>query len=148
MSISKSKKLRIFRLFAAGKSPEQISETLNDPAEATGRNSITPSIVEKLFREYFSLPLNEQLRLTLMPERVANRRHRLADDLSDLGRIDALLGECDEKMLVSLLDLKRKIKERMAKEDQQSAESQEEPQHNETDQELRCLYDEHHDGDS
>lgn len=102
-------KTHIFRLFARGMTPEQMA--------ADGeRSRIDTEVSEKLYAEYLALSLGEKLRVTLVPERVADRTHRLTDDIFDLARLDARLGGADEKTLVALLDMKRKIKERMAKE--------------------------------
>ena len=51
-----------------------------------------------------------------MADSASNRLHRLIGDIADLRRIDDLLDRADERMMISLLDLKSKIKERMAKE--------------------------------
>jgi CRISPR/Cas system CSM-associated protein Csm3 (group 7 of RAMP superfamily) len=71
---------------------------------------------------------------------VSNRLHRLMDDISDLTRIDALLAEADKKDVVSLLDLKRKIKERMAKEHAPDSEGQPEPADEEVENEIDRYY--------
>jgi hypothetical protein len=138
--MEKSAKKRIFRLFARGNTPEQVVESLNDPAAVTGEGGATPPMVERLFHEYLSLSLGEKLRLTLMTECVADRLHRLMDDLSDLQSVDALLSEADEKALVSLLDVKRKIKERMAKESAQGSETRRESGEDATDHEIDEYY--------
>lgn len=138
--MEKSAKKRVFRLFARGNTPEQVVESLNDPAAVTDEEGMMPLMVERLFHEYLSLSLGEKLRLTLMTECVADRLHRLMDDLSDLQRVDALLGEADEKALVSLLDVKRKIKERMAKEYAQDSETRRESGEDATDHEIDEYY--------
>ncbi len=109
-------KKRIFRLFATSEG----RETLLDLIEGGSGNGEAPAIsrerAERLYSEYIELSLSEKLRQTLLPERVSDRWHRLVDDICDLKRIDMLLDQVDEKGVVSLLDMKRKIKERMAKE--------------------------------
>jgi hypothetical protein len=65
------------------------------------------------YLEYLDLPLDKKLRITLLPEAVTNSAHRLADDILDIERINALLPTADAKTLISLLDMKRKIKERI-----------------------------------
>ncbi|UCD57372.1 MAG: hypothetical protein JSV16_16460 [Candidatus Hydrogenedentota bacterium] len=140
MKISQLERKRIFRLFARGLTPEQVIETLNNSMAQTIRKPIDTSRAERLFEEYMELPIGEKLRLTLLAECVSNRPHRLMDDISDLRRIDALLGEADEKTLVSLLDLKRKIRERMAKEYTPGLESQPNPDDDEIENEIDRYY--------
>ncbi|RJP64275.1 MAG: hypothetical protein C4532_19455 [Candidatus Abyssobacteria bacterium SURF_17] len=105
---------RVFRLFAMGMTPEQVVETLQSSPPASGEVRISKA--EELLQTYLALPIGEKLQLTLLPEWVSNRTHRLIDDIADLKRVDALLATTDDKKLVSLLDIKRRIKERMAKE--------------------------------
>jgi len=117
MKLSQTEKRDIFRLFASGETPRQIVEFFNDSAERNGTQETSlQRKIDKLFEMYLSLPIAEKLQVTLMAECVSNRLHRLIDDIFDLKRVDALLDEADEKSLISLLDIKRKIKERMAKE--------------------------------
>jgi hypothetical protein len=103
-------------LFAQGNTAGQATELLNQAAGREARPRLSVARAERLLEEYLAQPIGEKLRLTLMADCVANRMHRLVDDISDLRRIDALIAGADEKTLVSLLDIKRKIKERMAKE--------------------------------
>jgi len=116
VSISQKEKKRVFRLFAEGKTPEQVVEESEKSSRLSPRSRITASRAERLLEEYISLPIGEKLRLTLMTECVADRLHRLMDDISDLKRVDALLAGGNQKTVASLLDIKRKIKERMTKE--------------------------------
>lgn len=95
----------MFIMFARGDSCDRVAET----------TQLSHRRVKKRYRQYLALPLGKKLRATLLPESVANRMHRLIDDIIDIERIDALLPSADEKALVSLLDIKRKIKERMMK---------------------------------
>jgi hypothetical protein len=129
MKLSQTEKKDIFRLFASGKTPRQVAELFNDSVECNGTPETFPQQkLDKLYEDYLSLSLAEKLRLTLMVEFVSNRLHRLMDDMSDLKRVDALLDAADEKGLVSLLDIKRKIKERMAKEHAADADSHIKPE--------------------
>ena len=114
MRITRMERTQVFRLFAAGRTPEQVVEEFRRPSDKNCR--ITLLHAEQLYEKYIELPLGEKLRLTLMTECVSNRVHRLMDDISDLRRVDTLLSGTCEKTLVSLLDIKRKIKERMATE--------------------------------
>jgi hypothetical protein len=114
MNISQTKKKQVFRLFAAGKTPEQVRDEFKNPLDGSSRMSLLHA--EQLYEKYIALSIGEKLRLTLMTECVSNRVHRLMDDISDLTRVDTLLAATSEKTLISLLDIKRKIKERMAKE--------------------------------
>jgi len=91
VSISQKEKKRVFRLFAEGKTPEQVVEESEKSSRLSPRSRITPSRAERLLEEYIALPIGEKLRLTLMTECVADRLHRLMDDISDLKRVDALL---------------------------------------------------------
>ena len=116
MSIRLTEKKRMFRLFAEGKTPEQVFEELEDAPGSPAAGGVSRPQMEILFEEYIAMPIGEKLRLTLMTECVANRLHRLMDDISDLTRVDALLQGGAEKTITSLLDIKRKIKERMSKE--------------------------------
>jgi hypothetical protein len=109
-------RLCVFRLFAEGKTPEQVLEELEDAPGSPAAGGVSQPQMEILFEEYIAMPIGEKLRLTLMTECVANRLHRLMDDISDLTRVDALLQGGAEKTITSLLDIKRKIKERMSKE--------------------------------
>ncbi|MBI5115771.1 hypothetical protein HZA56_04815 [Candidatus Poribacteria bacterium] len=136
MRISQLQKRSILRLFAAGKSLEEVAEILNrsdahSPDNQPGRKTeaapaparkprarISMSRLEKFFEEYLAMPISEKQRQTLLAEQVSDRMHRLLDDIADLKRVDdALLEKSEEKTLIPLLDIKRKIKERMAKED-------------------------------
>ena len=120
---------RIFRLFARGKTPEQVVELFGDPRSNSAHSGIDLARAERLLEEYLVLPMSEKLRATLMPECVSNRAHRLMDDIADLKLVDnALLSGADEKTLASLLDIKRKIKERMAKEYMLALEGSTEPE--------------------
>jgi hypothetical protein len=125
MRMSQRNKKRAFRLFANGYDPESTVKLIADSHEPDGLPDIDLALVEKLFEEYVMLPVAEKLRLTLMTTSVSNRRHRLMDDIADLERIDNMLCNADEKMAISLLDLKRKIKERMAKESASEADQPE-----------------------
>ncbi len=116
MSISQANKKRAFRLFAAGDTPERVVEEFEKLREAGGKPLMTQARAETLYEEYLALPIGKKLRLTLMTENVSNRLHRLMDDISDLSLVDGLLSESDKKALALLLDIKRKIKERMSKE--------------------------------
>ena len=116
MRIGQTEKRHIFRLFASGKNPIQVSQISEDPHQQDLDIHIDLSRAERLYEEYLELPMGEKLRLTLAAEYVSNRSHRLLDDIRDLSRVDAVFDTADEKLLVSLLDIKRKIKERMAKE--------------------------------
>ncbi len=138
--IRRSEKRRIFRLFAAGKTPEEVAEALDGSSGPAAGVRIDASTAERLFQQYLALPIGEKLRLTLMAECVSNRLHRLMDDISDLTRVDALLTEADEKALVSLLDIKRKIKERMAKEHAPDSEAPPEPADEEVENEIDRYY--------
>ncbi len=127
-------------MFAEGMNPEQVLEALADPAQPVTGICVTPLRAEKLFEKYLALSMGEKLRLTLMTECVSNRLHRLMDDISDLNRIDALLEGADEKTVVSLLDIKRKIKERMAKEYAPEADSQTDYMDEEVESEIDGCY--------
>jgi len=86
-----------------------------DKAEqVAAQTGISVRHAEKLYLDYLALPLSQKLRLSQLPEAAIARSHRLADDIRDLERIDALLDKVEEKTLASLLDTKRKIKKRMA----------------------------------
>ena len=140
MKIGQSKKKRIFRLFARGKTSEQVVEELGNSTDQPSKAPITMPRAERLLEEYINLPIGEKLRLTLMAECVSNRLHRLMDDISDLRRVDDLLGGESEKTLVLLLDLKRQIKERMAKEFATGAEDKTEAVDEEIDDEIEKYY--------
>jgi len=116
VKINKTDKKRAFRMFAAGKTPEQIVEEFREPDASGKEKRITQAQAEHLYMKYIELQIGEKLRLTLMTECVSDRLHRLMDDISDLRRVDMLLDDSSEKVLGMLLDMKRKIKERMAKE--------------------------------
>jgi hypothetical protein len=103
--LPKSTKHSIYRMFARGEDLEQVAAAME----------ISLRRIEKQYLHYIGLPLGEKLRLTLLPESVTNRLHRLADDVRDIDLIDAMLPTPDGKKLASLLDIKRKIKERMMK---------------------------------
>jgi hypothetical protein len=109
-----AEKKRVFRMFASGKTPEQVVAELG--LSPGGDDLMTLSRVETLYGKYVTLPIGEKLKLTLMTECVSNRVHRLMDDICDLNHVDSRLSGTNEKGLVSLLDIKRKIKDRMAKE--------------------------------
>jgi hypothetical protein len=109
-----AEKKRIFRMFASGKTPEQVVAELG--LSPGGDDLMTLSRAETLYGKYITLPIGEKLKLTLMTECVSNRVHRLMDDICDLKHVDSRLSDTNEKGLVSLLDIKRKIKDRMAKE--------------------------------
>ncbi len=112
-----SERKRLFRLFAQGKTPEQVVGLFGGSASDSAHSGVNLRRAEVLLEEYLLLPMSKKLRATLMPECVSNRAHRLMDDIADLKLVDeALLKKGDEKRLASLLDTKRKIKERMAKE--------------------------------
>jgi hypothetical protein len=114
--MQKRERREIFRLFARGYAPEAVAEMLRDSRRGETQARPTVMRVERLFQEYLLLSLGEKLQITLRAEHVSNRTHRLIDDISDLARIDTLLAKADTKMSIPLLDLKRKIKERMATE--------------------------------
>lgn len=114
MSISQATKKRAFRLFAAGNTPESVVEEFEKLRRPGKRALMTHAYAERLYEEYLALPMGKKLNLTLMPESVTNRLHRLIDDISDLSLVDGLLTESDKKALALLLDIKRKIKERMS----------------------------------
>jgi hypothetical protein len=103
--LTKSKKKTIYRMFARGETDEAIAAQMG----------ITRQHVEFLYTLYLELPLPQKLRLAQSTEAATSRSHRLADDIRDIEHIDALLGKVDEKTFISLLDIKRKIKERMMK---------------------------------
>jgi hypothetical protein len=105
MRLNQSKKQTIYRMFARGENCERVAEAMN----------LSLHHMKNRYLQYLGLPLEKKMRLTLLPESVTNRAHRLADDIKDIERIDALLPSADQKTLVSLLDIKRKIKERMMK---------------------------------
>jgi hypothetical protein len=103
--LNKSKKETIYTMFAQGDSFERVAEN----------TQISLQRVKNQYLRYLDLSLGEKLRMTLLLESVINRAHRLADDIKDIERIDSLLNAADEKTLLSLLDIKRKIKDRMMK---------------------------------
>ncbi len=140
MNYSKTEKKRAFRLFAAGKTPEQVAREFEKSPEHPDGGRITLLRAERLLEEYIELPIGEKLRLTLMTECVANRLHRLMDDIYDLRRVDALLADGNEKAVATLLDIKRKIKERMTKEFASSGEAQPEIAEDEIDSEIDKYY--------
>jgi hypothetical protein len=105
MRLSQFERKTVCRMFARGENCDRVAEAMD----------ISLKRAEKQYLLYLDLPLSEKLSMTLLPELVTNRVHRLADDIKDIERIDALLSAADEKTLVSLLDMKRKIKERMMK---------------------------------
>lgn len=104
-------------------SPQETLAAMN-PNDGHAPVSLSLKKAEQLYAEYLALPIGQKLELTLMPEHVADRTHRLIDDIADLTRLDALLSNADEKAAVALLDMKRKIKERMAKEQPATAQNQ------------------------
>ncbi|MBI5117299.1 hypothetical protein HZA56_12560 [Candidatus Poribacteria bacterium] len=125
--ISELEKQDIFRLFAAGNTPDEVAEILNPPDEHSADNQPDPlpaapaenidiSDIRELFNEYFAMTISEKYRQTLMPEHVTNRMHRLMDDIADLERLNVSLKKARGKTIISLLELKQKIKERMANE--------------------------------
>jgi hypothetical protein len=79
--------------------------------------------VKHEYLQYIDLPLADKLTMTMLPEILTNRMHRLIDDVNDIKRIDTLLAAADEKTLVSLLDMKRKIKDRMRRDSASSEEA-------------------------
>jgi hypothetical protein len=103
--LNKSKKETIYTMFAQGDSFERVAEN----------TQISLQRVKNQYLRYLDLSLGEKLRMTLLLESIINRVHRLADDIKDIERIDSLLNAADEKTLLSLLDIKRKIKDRMMK---------------------------------
>ncbi len=123
MSINQATKKQVFRLFAAGASPEIAVEKFEKLRSPGRRALITQARAETLYEEYLTLPIGEKLRLTLMTENVSNRLHRLMDDIADLSLVDGLLTESDKKALALLLDIKRKIKERLRSSGMQHIES-------------------------
>ena len=140
MPINLTEKRRVFRLFAEGKTPEQVLEELEDAPGSPAAGGVSRPQMEILFEEYIAMPIGEKLRLTLMTECVANRLHRLMDDISDLTRVDALLQGDVEKTITSLLDIKRKIKERMSKEFSPGAQERSGPANDEIDNEIDEYY--------
>jgi hypothetical protein len=104
--MTRATKEEMYRRFAYGESIERVAEEMQMEVQQ----------VKYGYLHYFALPLSEKFNVTQLPELLTNRLHRLADDITDMRRIDALLSSADEKTLVSLLDMKRKIKERMMKE--------------------------------
>ena len=105
MRLKKSQLQNIFRMFARGESCEDVAATMNISLRSAERHRM----------RYHDLSLAKKLRMTMLPECVTDRIHRLADDIKDIERIDALLPNVEEKTLASLLDIKRKIKDRMMK---------------------------------
>jgi len=103
--LNRTMKEEMCRRFAHGESVERVAEEMQIEAPQ----------VKHVFLQYLALPIGEKLAMTMLPELVTNRVHRLADDIRDIQRIDALVPEADIKTLVALLDMKRKIKERMLK---------------------------------
>ena len=82
--------------------------------------------VERLHAEYLALPRIEKLELILEAEPFTERTYRVLDDIADIKRLDTLSDNADKGTLVSLLDMKRKIKQRMAKEQPSARASTEE----------------------
>jgi hypothetical protein len=108
-SMSESKaaeKNGVFELIASGETVQSIAE----------RMEISLQTVKRWCCRYFDMAPADRLRAIMRPDLVGNRMHRLMDDLKDIERIDAAV-KCttDEKTLAALLDVKRKIRERMMK---------------------------------
>ncbi|MBI4831975.1 MAG: hypothetical protein HY801_10575, partial [Candidatus Lindowbacteria bacterium] len=70
MNTSELERRHIFRLFAAGNTPDQVAEILNRAKEDSADNQpgsilarisahIDISDIKKLFREYFAMPISE-----------------------------------------------------------------------------------------
>lgn len=146
VSISQIAKKRAFRLFAAGNTPESVVEEFEKLRRPGKRALMTHACAEKLYEEYLALPMGEKLRLTLMTENVANRLHRLMDDISDISLVDGLLTESDKKALALLLDIKRKIKERMSGEFISGGKPISNPKDGEENGRFRKFYDEMREG--
>ena len=104
--LSPSKRKTIYRMFARGDNAEQVAAT----------KGITSQHAESLYLAYLNLPFADKLRLGQPTDSAAVSSNRLADDIKDLERIDLVIQTADKKELASLLDIKRKIKERMMKE--------------------------------
>jgi hypothetical protein len=103
-------------LFARGWSPEQVAEVFAELPDGRGESGITTTHIERHFEDYLMLSVWEKLCLAPVANSASSQLHRLIDDISDLRRIDERLDRTDDSTMVSLLDLKRKIKERMMKE--------------------------------
>lgn len=145
MKSNQIQKRDIFQLFASGKTPRQVAGMLDGSGGRNGSSGADlQKKADKLYEEYLWLPMIEKLRITLMAESVSNRQHRLIDDIFDLKRIDALLDSIDdkteEKRLTSLLDIKRKIKERMAKDQAADVNDQPEQEDEASDDEIEEIY--------
>ena len=96
--------------------PERAVEEFNNGDVGGQGIRIGIEHVERLHAEYLALPRIEKLELILEAELFTERTYRVLDDIADIKRLDTLADNADEKKLVSLLDMKRKIKQRMAKE--------------------------------
>jgi hypothetical protein len=116
LRLNQRDKKQIFELFAQGFSAEDAAEILGTVSGYAGAPDALALKIRRLFEEYLMMPIWEKLSVTLMVDQVSSRQHRLMDDISDLKRIDTALDSANERMVVSLLDLKRKIRERMARE--------------------------------
>ena len=116
MSLNQRDKKQILKLSAKGCSPEDEVEICSNASGCAGGSNIIALRVGRLFEVYLVMPMWEKLLATFMVDCVSDRRHRLMDDTSNLRRVDDLLDRADESMGIPLLDLKRRIKERMAKE--------------------------------
>jgi len=124
--MNESEKQRLFSLFARGMEPERAVEELGK--EDAGGNGISIRVeqVERLHAEYVALSRIEKLELILEAEPLSERIYRVLDDIADIKRLDTLADNADKGTLFSLLDMKRKIKQRMAKEQPRTRDAQEE----------------------
>jgi hypothetical protein len=93
-------------MFARGESYEAVAAQMNISLQRARNHYLL----------YLDTPLDKRMRISLLPQAVAGKDHRLADDIEDIERINALLRKADEKNVAPLLEVKRKIKERMMKE--------------------------------
>lgn len=105
----------IFRLFAQGKGPEEAANILNERAEREEKAPVTMKQVENKFELYAAMPIGKKLNLTGMTAHVTDRLHRLMDDVADMEFVELRLADAERKQIIELLDIKRKIKDRMAK---------------------------------
>jgi len=104
--LTSTQRKTIYTMFANGDSVEHVAETMN----------ISIKRAQGEYLRYLQMPLEKKLRMTVLPMAVASLVHRLADDFKDMRRLDLLLQSADAKSSVALLEMKRKIKARMARE--------------------------------
>jgi len=101
-----AEKDRLFELIASGEAVRRIAEIME----------ISVRQVKWWYCKYLDMTPADRLRTVMRPDLVTNRMHRLMDDLKDIEQLDnAANVAADEKALAALLDMKKKIKERMAK---------------------------------